>query len=37
MALYLKKHGVANVYPLAGGFSQWLESGRSTVNVSLDP
>ncbi len=34
MALYLRKHGIPNVYPLAGGFDDWVDAGFSIVRVA---
>jgi rhodanese-related sulfurtransferase len=36
VALFLKKHGIEGVYPLAGGMAAWLTLGYPTAVVALD-
>ncbi len=36
MALYLKKYGINDVYPLSGGMNRWLELGLPTDTPSGD-
>jgi len=30
----LKKHGISNVFPVAGGMTRWLELGLPTVDAA---
>jgi rhodanese-related sulfurtransferase len=36
VALFLKKHGIGKVFPLAGGMNRWLELGYPTETVDPD-
>ncbi|MGI9323636.1 MAG: hypothetical protein ACR2PZ_00340 [Pseudomonadales bacterium] len=33
MALYLQKHGILRVYPVAGGMNRWIELGLPVEEV----
>ncbi|MEM7219407.1 MAG: hypothetical protein AAF515_13660 [Pseudomonadota bacterium] len=36
MALYLKKHGLPDVFPVAGGMTRWLELGLPVEPVEIE-
>ena len=36
MALFLKKHGIERVYPLAGGMTRWMELEYPTEHVDFE-